>query len=434
MSKVSIIVPIYNKENCLRRCVDSILAQDYKDIEVILIDDGSKDDSFKIISEYEKKDDRIVAIHKENSGVSATRNLALSMAKGEYIQFIDADDWLPFDSTKLMVRSIEEDKSDLVVGDFYRVVDEKSSKKGSIRRSGVITRNEYADRMLLTPADFYFGVLWNKLYRKKIIDKYDVRMDENISFAEDAIFNLQYLMHTDMISIIKSPVYYYVKTEGSLVSQNISIQNIVKMKKTVIRYYDDFYRQILDEDEYEARRPIIYGYLIAISTDGLSLPLIDETRKVTNSETSYLLLERKDSQLQFIQLCSGIYDRLLSAVGQQSSLEDNEVRILYFLYLKGEKCPLEEISEACAISSANCMINLTKLVAMSYVRISEIRLFEENKVYYEYVNGELDRQFEKVEDDYRNLCYDGLNKEEIDAYEKAGKKILANIRKTIVSE
>ena len=241
MSKVSIIIPVYNGEKSIPRCLDSVLAQDHKDIEVIVIDDGSKDGSFKVISEYAKKDKRIIPIHKENSGVSATRNVGLSMATGDYIQFIDVDDWLPFDSTKLLVRSMEEEDADMVIADFYRVIDDKISKKGSIRKGGVLTLAEYADKMLLSPADFYYGVIWNKLYRKKIIDDHHLIMDENISFSEDAIFNLQYLLHVDKIFVLKSPVYYYVKSEGSLVAKNLNIQSTVKMKTGVIRYYDSFY-------------------------------------------------------------------------------------------------------------------------------------------------------------------------------------------------
>ena len=108
MSKVSIIVPVYNAEKAIGRCIDSILKQDYEDIEVILVDDGSKDSSLEIITRYAETDKRVKTVHKENGGVSSTRNLALSLAQGDYIQFLDADDWIPFDSTKLMVREMEE--------------------------------------------------------------------------------------------------------------------------------------------------------------------------------------------------------------------------------------------------------------------------------------------------------------------------------------
>ena len=434
MSKVSIIVPVYNGKKVLPHCVESILNQDYKDIEIILIDDGSKDDSFKIISEYAKKDYRIVPVHKENSGVSSTRNMALDMATGDYIQFIDVDDWLPFDSTKMMVRAIEEEKSDLVVADFYRVVDGKSTKKGSIRKGGIMTLGEYADRMLLTPADFYFGVLWNKLYKKQIIDEYSIRMDENISMSEDAIFNLQYLEHTRLISILKSPVYYYVKSEGSLVAQNLNIPSIVKMKKNVIKYYEGFYRKILSEDDFEARKPIIYGYLVSVSTDGFALPLIDDEKKVGEGNPDYYLRDDKETEVRFIKLSNFVLNRLLNSLAQANSLDMNEITILYLLYLHKEKLATEEIAEACETNQANCAISLAKLVALSFIKISEVNIFEDKKVYYEYVSSPLDQQFEKIEEDYRSLCYDGLSEEEIKNFEKVRKAIMDNIKKTIASD
>ena len=434
MSKVSIIVPVYNGEKVLPHCIESIINQDYKDIEIILVDDGSKDDSFKVISEYAKKDDRIVPVHKENGGVSSTRNLALDMATGDYIQFIDVDDWLPFDSTKLMVRAIEEEKSDLVVGDFYRVVDGKSSKKGSIRKGGVMTLGEYADRMLLTPADFYFGVLWNKLYKKKIIDEFDIRMDVNISMSEDAIFNLQYLQHTSLISILKSPVYYYVKSEGSLVMQNISIQGIVTQKKNVISYYEDFYRNILSEEDFEARKPIIYSYLVSVSTDGFALPLIDEEKKLGEDNPNLCLNNAEGTEIQFMKLSKVIFNRLLNSFAQANSLDLSEAKILYLLYVNKEKMATDDIAETCEMSQATCTFHLSKLVASSLVKLVEINLFTDRKLFYEYVPSAYDQQFEKIEEDYRNLCYNNLDENEIEDYENIRKKILSNIIKTISAD
>ena len=431
MSKVSIIVPVYNGENSLPRCVESIMNQDYKDLEIILVDDGSKDNSYEVMKEYAAKDERIIAIHKENGGVSSTRNLAIEKASGEYIQFIDVDDWLPFDSTKLMVRAIEDDGSDLVVGDFYRVIDDKSSRKGSFKKSGVVTLGEFADRMLLTPADFYYGVIWNKLYRKKMLDEYKIRFDESIRMSEDAVFNLQYLVHVKLISIVKSPVYYYVKTEGSLVSQNISIPGIVKQKKNVISHYVDFYRNILSEEDFEARKPIIYGYLVSISTDIFSVPLIDEEKKVKDNVFENYVDEESGSEIRFIRLSNLVFDRLLNSLAQANSLDLNDLKILFFLYMNKDKFSTEDIAEGCEISYANCALNLAKLAALSFIKISEINLFEDKKVLYEHIPSLMDQQFEKIEEDYRALCYDGLSEDEINQYERIRKQILNNLRKTI---
>ncbi len=434
MSKVSIIVPVYNREKALKRCVDSILNQDHRDIEVILVDDGSRDDSFRIISEYARNDERVIAIHKENGGVSSTRNKALSVASGDYIQFLDADDWIPFDSTKLMVREMEEKGVEMVIGDFYRVVDDKVSRKGSIREAGVLTRNEYADKMMLTPADFYYGVLWNKLYRKEILDKYHITMDENISYCEDVIFNLEYLLHVTNVAVLKAPVYYYVKTEGSLVAQNLSLEKTVKMKTSVIRYYNDFYRNILDEEDYEERKPIIYGYLVAFSTDAFAIPFISGTRKLGEEGGPRLYYDSKLDEAGFMlkYLEEHLFIKLLNTVALQNKLELNDTRILYIMYKLERECIIDELTALTGMSSTACTVVLTKLIALGYVKIASINLFGENKVSYRYVNGRLDELLDKVTSDFAAVSFAGISDEERESYIETAKKIMDNLKKTTV--
>ena len=112
MPEISIIIPVYNAAKYISRCIDSILNQSFEDFELIICDDGSKDDSGKIIDEYAAKDPRIIAIHQENKGVSATRNHALSLAKGNYIQFSDSDDWLAPNSCELLYKAIKKNNSE----------------------------------------------------------------------------------------------------------------------------------------------------------------------------------------------------------------------------------------------------------------------------------------------------------------------------------
>ena len=163
---VSIVVPIYNAEQYLRRCVDSILNQEYTDFELLLVNDGSTDASGDICEEYGDQDPRVIVIQKENTGVSDSRNRALDRARGKYLQFLDSDDWITPDATRLFVRAAEEYGCDMVISDFYRVVGERLSTKGDIEEEGVLTREEFAAHMMENPADFYYGVLWNKLYRR----------------------------------------------------------------------------------------------------------------------------------------------------------------------------------------------------------------------------------------------------------------------------
>ena len=146
---VSIIVPVYNAAGALRRCIDSILGQEYRDFELIALDDGSHDDSPAILDEYAAKDPRVRVIHKPNSGVSDTRNQGMALARGTYIQFLDADDWITEDATKLLVRAAEHSGADMVIADFYRVVGEGTSRKGGLTGiDRVISREEYADELL----------------------------------------------------------------------------------------------------------------------------------------------------------------------------------------------------------------------------------------------------------------------------------------------
>ena len=162
---VSIIVPVYQAAKTLRRCVDSILKQEYEDFELLLVDDGSRDESGKICDAYARQDGRVKVIHKENGGVSAARNDALERARGIYLQFVDSDDWLAPEATKLLVRAAQEHSCDLVVADFYRVAGDRVSHKGEIEEESVMSREEYAAHMMDDPADYYYGVLWNKLFR-----------------------------------------------------------------------------------------------------------------------------------------------------------------------------------------------------------------------------------------------------------------------------
>ncbi len=279
MPKVSIIVPVYNGEERLERCAYSILDQDFKDLELILVDDGSRDNSIGLMRELAHADSRVIALHKENGGVSSARNAGLELASGEYIQFCDVDDWVTEGSTKLLVEAMERDDTQMVIADFTRVMGSAEAEKGAIKTPGVISRRKYADEMMLHPADLYYGVLWNKLYRRDIIEKHQLRMDENISLSEDMIFNLEYLIHVNSISVVKESVYNYNYTKGSLVEQSFNPSKVIRMKTQVIEYYNEFFKQTFDIIGYEERKPLIYGYLLAVGTDSLALPSADELVK-----------------------------------------------------------------------------------------------------------------------------------------------------------
>lgn len=190
--KVSIIVPVYNAQEYLKRCVDSILSQDYRDFELLLMDDGSKDASGEICDAYAQQDGRVRVVHKENTGVSDTRNQALELARGTFLQFLDSDDWIVPEATRLLVRRWRNITATWSFPTFTGFRGKGWRRRATSKEDKVMSRQEFASYMIENPADFYYGVLWNKMYRRSIIEEYHIRMDTSISWCEDFLFNLEY--------------------------------------------------------------------------------------------------------------------------------------------------------------------------------------------------------------------------------------------------
>lgn len=366
--KVSIIVPVYNASEFLRRCVDSILTQEYEDFELILADDGSKDDSGAICDAYAAADPRVKVIHKENSGVSDTRNRAMDQAKGTYLQFVDSDDWLTSDATKLMVQTAEEHQCDLVISDFYRVVGERVSPKGDME-DGLLTRTEFAAHMMQNPADYYYGVLWNKLYRRDLIEQHHLRMDAEVSWCEDFLFNLEYIGYASRFYALHAPIYYYVKTKGSLVSQGAGITRTIKMKFMVFEYYNDFYKQVLDEKEYEKMRPQVYRFFLDAAKDGMVLPgsqkLGDERAGISRRaiEGEGILMEAyRDRKL---------LDHSLEVAAMKNGITLEEARLLLCAHALGNGADKKELADLAGMTPSSMAAKLRKLASRELIQLGE---------------------------------------------------------------
>lgn len=370
---VSIIVPVYNAEKGIRRCVDSILGQEYRDVEVLLVDDGSTDGSPAILDAYAAADPRITVWHRRNSGVSATRNFALGQAHGRWIQFLDADDWITEDATKLLVRAGEENGADMVIADFYRVVGDDVAVKGQMaQRQTLMTREEYADEMMKSPADFYYGVIWNKLYRRDIIESYQVRMDERLDWCEDFIFNLEYVLHARTVFPLHSPIYYYVKTEGSLVSRN-DVSDTVRMKRTVLQYYRDFYKDVFDEDEYRRRRADVYRYLVSFATDDAAISVMPGTMKLGDERVlAYVPDGMEANPFLGTYYAVRILERYLDRVAEQTDLPLRQVRILAYLHYGRGSVDMTALSDFIGQPRPATMLDLQRLDIGGWIDVTWI--------------------------------------------------------------
>ncbi len=372
---VSIVVPIYNAENYLRRCVDSILNQEYTDFELLLVNDGSTDASGDICEEYGDQDPRVIVIQKENTGVSDSRNRALDRAQGKYLQFLDSDDWITPDATRLFVRAAEEYGCDMVISDFYRVVGERLSTKGDIEEEGVLTREEFAAHMMENPADFYYGVLWNKLYRRDIVEEHNLRMDTDINWCEDFMFNLEYIRYAKVFYALHAPIYYYVKRKGSLASQGINISKTVKMKLNVFEYYNNFYKHVLEEEDYEKNRLQVYRFFIDAAGDGTVPPSILPGSKKLGDERVFVNTEI----LQAEGLAGEDYrkrkllEHYLEPVALKGDLKVMDVRLLLCLCEKHEWDSRRELADFAGISRTNLTSGLQRLTMKGFLKVEEVK-------------------------------------------------------------
>ena len=216
--KISIIVPVYNTEPYLCRCIDSILGQSFTDFELLLVDDGSTDGSGAICDAYAAKDSRARMFHKENGGVSSARNLGLDNAQGEWVYFVDSDDEVLPDGLLTLVNGVS-DEVDIVMGG-YEEVDGQGETPSTVveyeqfrlnkRHSGI---TQYAGYGLY---GLYWGYMWVRLLRRDLINKNAIRFDANIAIKEDTLFIMQYVCRSNGITqYVTRPVYRYYKRPDS---------------------------------------------------------------------------------------------------------------------------------------------------------------------------------------------------------------------------
>lgn len=233
-SYYSIIIPVYNVENNIKRCIDSVLSQSFIDFELILVDDGSSDNSGEICDKYAEIDKRIIVIHQKNQGVSAARNEGIKKATGKYLVFIDGDDFVEKD----ILKKLNQSDADFVLVGFSEYSDNKVIKTFlDDEECWQATSDEGIKHFLNTKSSIY---VWGKRYKKSIIDVYNIRFRQDLNISEDLLFNNDYILKAKTIVNFQWSGYYYCKYKSETLSSMADKMPFIERTRWRKIAYDQF--------------------------------------------------------------------------------------------------------------------------------------------------------------------------------------------------
>ena len=291
---ISIIIPVYNTEKYLRRCLDSIVAQTYKDFECILVDDGSTDGSGMICDEYTKRDSRFKVIHKENEGVSAARNDGVSAASGEWIAFADSDDWMERNMLEELMNKTSEG-CDIVMCDYYRQysldgVEYMILKPKSLDHTAVM-EDLFSGNLM--------GALWNKLIRRSCFERYNIQFPTNISFMEDIFVICSMLLYEVKVGYVAKALYHYNNINTGTNLSGLMYDRNSKKDIEGLTYFIDFFEDRIKNPRtklYLQKRKIFYKLLIwnkKYRTKSLFIDKYSEVNKIMIKQVDKMSISMK---------------------------------------------------------------------------------------------------------------------------------------------
>lgn len=244
---ISVIIPVYQAETTLRRCLDSILSQTFREIEVLLVNDGSTDKSSDVCSEYAKNDNRVRFFSKCHSGVSDTRQIGLEHAVGEYLIHCDSDDWMESNMLNLLYLKAKETNADMVVCDYYKEGFSSSLIYKEIR-GDFSSSNIFENQLLSLSID-----LWNKLVRRSLFEKFDINFPKGLIMGEDLYVTMKLLSHSIKIAYVPECLYHY---DHSFIHNNLtatwsrsSVISNIKAINLIEPYLSGILMKKLDENK-----------------------------------------------------------------------------------------------------------------------------------------------------------------------------------------
>lgn len=309
---VSVIVPIYNNEKYLPRCIESIIRQAYSDIEIILVDDGSTDSSGTICDKYAAKDERISVIHTSNCGVSSARNKGLDAACGEYVYFVDSDDIISRNAIEILVALIGNYDMSFAGHAIYDTNKRLRTRWEDYSEQPHIWERDEALMLMFDCSAlkgykqkyYYIGYCYNKLFRKSILDNFNIRFDEGIHYNEDRLFVVKYISNCNRIISIPKSIYKYFPSKKNIYSKNSHMKR--DWFESEMTEFDSFNKMIsfLEDDVqfaciYTAYKRAVRFYLRII---WYRVNLVAKTKALINNYKNRILCNKKAYKNAYIIL------------------------------------------------------------------------------------------------------------------------------------
>ena len=287
---VSIVIPIYNVEIYLKKCINSILNQNFNDFEIILVNDGSTDSSLDICNEYLKKDTRINLVNKTNGGLSSARNAGLNVAKGKYISFIDPDDCINENYFNILINKAEMNDCDVIVSG-YRTVPNNVDIIPSYKLNEVLKGTDFILSSDNVHSKNELCFVWRYLYKLKLIKENKIKFNEKIFIGEDVTFNLEVLVNANKVMAISDILYYYTINNPTSLMRNKFKPNLESslIKQYEKRYYLSKKYNLINNKKYKIDMAnyyvnSIYRMIVTNLKNDESCDFEKEIKRVSNNE------------------------------------------------------------------------------------------------------------------------------------------------------
>ena len=244
MYKLTVIVAAYNVEKYIEKCLESLLNQTYKNLEILVVNDGSTDNTKQIIEKYEKKSENLKLLNKENGGLSSARNFGLQNTETEYVTFVDGDDYLELNTYEVIMKKVEEEKTDLGIFNFKKVYSQKIINSKLDEKVYIKNFLKY----LFSKSTETDIVVWNKVFKADIILKNQIYF-ENRAYFEDTGFIFRYLYFVEKVSLVEVPLYNYIQRENSITKKFNSI--IISSCENTYKIIKEFYKKNNEYEKYK---------------------------------------------------------------------------------------------------------------------------------------------------------------------------------------